>query len=363
MNLEDEIADDDDFLTEAPLAKSHQSKKMQMDDEDDIIEPSSSRPKRARTMSKTVEEPPSTPSRRSSRLLSAPPLPKDDQSDDDDGMAPPKTKRPKRSASPSDESPLPSQTRTTRSSAQKSGLHVLEVNRSTTSDESSQKISTRPKHGLSATPPSSMDASTSVRKVPLSAEEAKKIDWKQQHFPALSAPLGPVKIGLLGYASHPEESNHYIEKLQAIEIEAEEVNSFVSNQKITHLVVRGGEAASRTSCTFAIHGVWIMSAKWLDRILDKGEKISEKNFGARITKSVFSGQQVYFSPQLTTSGPVKRLAQTMVKEGGGSITINSNKAHFILATNEDDISFLAEQFDNMRILSVTTLVDDSHKYV
>lgn len=363
MDLEDDIADDDDFTTEAPLAKSTRSNKMQMDLEDDIIEPSSSRPKRGRTSSKTVEDPPSTPSRRSSRLIPASTQPKDDESDDDEAMAPPTTKRSKRSASPSDESPLPSQSRTTRSSAQKPGSRVLEVNRSTTSDESSQKPSSRPKRGLSATPPSSIDASTSVRKAPLSAEEASKIDWKKQHFPALSAPSGPVKIGLLGYASHSDESNRYIEKLQAIEIEAEEVNSFDPNQKITHLVVRAGETSSRTSCTFAIHGVWIMNAKWLDQILDRGEKISEKNFGARITKSVFSGQHVYFSPQLTTSGPMKRLAQTMVKEGGGSITINSNKAHFIVATNDDDISFLIEQFDNMPILSVSTLVEDSHKYV
>jgi hypothetical protein len=369
LNDDDE---EDDFLHEKPLVHPQKpSNKMEIEEEEaDFLEPAASRPKRARAPSAVKEE--VTSSQRRSTHLSTPKAAIELSSGEDELLMPAMKKPPRRaeaSASPSQIPPTPTPAEP-RTKASKIGrIQTLEVNRSINSDDSSQNTQSKrsPSKPQAATASqSSLDASVSTSKIrrgPPSAEEAQKVDWKKQHFPALSAPHGPIHIGLLGYASHTEESQAYIEALARIKIKAEEIKRFDSTSQVTHLVIRKGESPSSTSSSFAVKGIWIMSSRWIDAMLEEGKKVPETEFGARITKSLFQGQNVFFSPQLSSNGPIKRLAQAMVKEGGGSVTINSNKAHYILATNEDDISFLIDQFDGMPILSISTLLDDCHKFV
>ena len=262
---------------------------------------------------------------------------------------------------------------TSPSSSQVASQSVTSPSRMTRAKHRELDIEEEPASQVSAVTPSQRAtrsarlASTSIESIEapkskVNSAEDPQTDWKKMHFPSLTAPRQHGVVGLLGFGAHREQLDEYIEELKELDIEAVEVIAFDKSANITHLVLRSKEH-SRTSSCYGIAGAWIMSTKWLDAIIKKRSWVAEDKFGSRINKSIFSGQATFFSPQLQANSALKRIAQSIVKENGGTVTINGGKAHHILATIQDDIPYLIEQFEGMPIISLTKLLDDIHQRV
>lgn len=370
------------FEDEAPNGKSRRlvSRKniggKMIGDEDPVEdvedeEPRASRPKRGRLSIAQTQASPEPITERTSRSKAVASTSKASSSqlvrtttDDDIGVVP----TPKRSKRTETADPISSP-----SSSQLS--QVVSPSKATRSKRKELDISTVDPSSQPSQPSKivssqrmtrSQMASTSTDSIPsnskLNTVEDPQTDWKKMHFPSLGLPKGSRLVGLLGFGAHQDKLEEYREKLQELEIEAVEVTAFDVNLGITHLVLRQNEH-SRTSSCYGISGVWIMSTRWLDEILKEGSWVAETKFGSRINKSIFAGQSVYLSPQLQSNGPLKRIAQSIIKENGGNITINGGKAHHILATLQDDVPYLREQFEGMPIISLTKLLDDIHQRV
>lgn len=343
---------------------------------EEVEEPRTSRPKRGR-VSTSVAPMTQTPvpagrplrSRTAASAEKASSSQVNESISDDDEVAPemPTPKRSKRLeassradiTSPSS-SQVASQSVTSPSRATRAKRKELEIDEEAPSQASAVTPSQRATR--SARLASASTESIEVQKSKAKTVEDPQTDWKKMHFPSLTAPRQHGVVGLLGFGAHRDQLNEYIEELKELDIEAVEVIAFDKAANITHLVLRSNEH-SRTSSCYGIAGTWIMSTKWLDAIIKKGAWVAEDKFGSRINKSIFSGQATFFSPQLQANSALKRIAQSIVKENGGTVTINGGKAHHILATLQDDISYLLEQFEGMPIISLTKLLDDIHQRV
>jgi hypothetical protein len=376
--------DEEDYAERIAKNLSTIQKNVDLEDDEMIEEPVSSRPKRTRTSVSSSSKneatfvvpssPPksrtlrskatsSTSSSSSSLVFSHSPIVLSDNDNEDKHVedvefTPPPEKRSKRRETNTPSQMTQHQTYDTIASRSKESRKS-----SRPLDDSQPTPSQSPtKRNASKSTPSSSTETITPKKRTSTAIEDPETDWKKHHFPALAAPRGTPFIGFVGFASHLDESRQYREKLEMIGMETEEVTSFSSSSHITHLVVRKGER-SRTSCCYGVRGIWLMSTQWVEEIIKRGKLVPEGTFGARINKSLFQGQNIFFSPLLQSNGTTKRYAQAMIKEGGGSVTINGSKAHYILSTAEDDTPYLHEQFEGIPIISVTSIINDMHKYV
>ena len=339
---------------------------------EEVEEPRASRPKRGRTSLVLPSASPEPAGRklrsRSDSITSKSQSSQSNQSaveEEEAGLdvpVPKKSKRWEPSEATSPSSSQQSQALTSPSRATRSKRRELDISTTESSQPSKVVNSQRPTRSNVAAAASISTDSIGSQQAKTNPGEDPQTDWKKMHFPALSTPHGPTVVGFLGFGADQEQMNDYMENLRELDIESVEVTAFDKSLGVTHLVLRKNEQ-SRTSSCYGISGTWMMSLRWLDMIIKKGAWVSEEKYGSRINKSIFSGQSVFLSPQLQSNGSLKRIAQSIVKEMGGSITINGGKAHHILATLHDDIPYLREQFEGMPIISLTKLLDDIHQRV